>query len=165
LDHQPRWLLLLACTATKRADPHPIPAIERYDGPSFRTLRKWRVANAAAAEHLDVLILSAKLGLIAADALIDDYNQRMTRARAAELREAVDAALTHTLAQRASYAATLVHLGQDYVPAIGQAMLQTPACGFVSFTNGGIGVRLSQLKVWLYSTMSTTAGCEQARGL
>ncbi len=44
-------------------------------------------------------------------------------------------------------------------------MLQTPACGFVSFTNGGIGVRLSQLKVWLYSTMSTTAGCEQARGL
>jgi hypothetical protein len=78
------------------------------------------------------LILSARLGLIAADALISDYNQQMTRARAAELREAVDAALTHTLAQRGPYAATLLHLGQDYLPAIGQVMLETPACGFVS---------------------------------
>jgi hypothetical protein len=95
LQHQPRRLLLLACTATKRADPHPIPAIERYDGPSFRTLRKWRAANPAAAAHLDVLILSARLGLITAGVLIGDYNQRMTRVRAAELRKAVDAALTH----------------------------------------------------------------------
>jgi len=117
----------------------------------------------AAAEHLDVLILSARLGLIGADALINDYNQRMTRARAAELREAVDAALTHTLAQRGPYAATLLHLGQDYLPAIGQAMLETPACGFVSFTNGGIGVRLSQIKAWLTTDANTTTGCEQAR--
>jgi len=98
------------------------------------------------------VILSARLGLIVADALIGDYNQRMTRARAVELREAVDAALTHTLAQRGPYAATLVHLGQDYLPAIGQAMLQAPACGLVTFTNGSIGVRLSQIKAWLYGT-------------
>jgi hypothetical protein len=163
LHHQPRRLLLLACTATKRADPHPIPAIERYDGPSFRTLRKWRAANAAAAEHLDVLILSARLGLIAADALISDYNQRMTRARAAELHEAVDAALTHTLAQRGPYTATLVHLSRDYLPAIGQSILQTPAYGLVSFTNGGIGVRLSQIKTWLTTNANTMTDCEHAR--
>ena len=165
MQHQPRRLLLLACTSTKRADLHPIPAIQRYDGPSFRMLRKWRAANAAAAVHLDILILSARLGLIAADALISDYNERMTRARAAELREAVDTALTHTLAQRELYAATLVHLGQDYLPAIGQAMLATPACGFVSFTTGGIGVRLSQIKAWLTTDANGTTGCDGARCL
>jgi len=165
LLHQPRRLLLLACTATKRADRHPIPAIERYDGPSFRTLRKWRAANAAAAAYLDVLILSARFGLIAADALINDYNQQMTCARAAELHEAVDAALTHTLAQRGPYAATLVHLGRDYVPGIGPAILQTPACGLVSFTTGGIGVRLSQIKSWLTTDANGTTGCDGARRL
>lgn len=35
----PRRLLILACSATKRDDPTYMPAIERYDGPLWRTLR------------------------------------------------------------------------------------------------------------------------------
>jgi hypothetical protein len=146
---------VLACTATKRADPDPLPALRRYDGPSFRTLRKWQATNPAAAENLDILILSAKLGLIADDALISDYNQRMTPARATELREAASAALTHFLAQHGPYTATLVHLGQDYEPAIAPTLLPAPTLGVVTHTVGGIGTRLGQLKAWLVTIIAT----------
>ena len=149
LKHQPRRLILLACTATKRSEPDLLPAIERYDGPSFRTLRKWQAANPVEAQHLDVLILSARLGLIGADTLISNYNLRMNPARAVELRDTVSITLTGMLAQRGPYAATLVHLGQDYLPAIGGVISQTPAYGFVTYTTGSIGVRLHQVKAWL----------------
>ncbi len=142
-------LIVLACTATKRADPHPLLAIQRYDGPSFRTLRKWQATNPTSAAQLDVCILSAKLGLITADTLISDYNQCMTRERAAELRQPVRSALAHIVAQRGSYSATLIHLGQDYLSALTLEQIQTAPFGAVTLTAGGIGTRLGQLKAWL----------------
>ena len=155
MHHYPRRLIVLACTATKRTDPNPLPALWRYDGPSFRTLRKWQATTPAAAENLDILILSAKLGLIAADALVSDYNQRMTPARATELRQAVSAALTHFVAQHGPYTATLLHLGQDYEPAIAPVLLLASTLGVVTHTVGGIGTRLGQLKAWLVTTTAT----------
>jgi hypothetical protein len=128
---RPKRLILLACTATKRADPDPLIAIRRYDGPSFRTLRKWQATNPTAAELLDIHILSAQLGLITADTLISDYNQRMTPNRAAELRQSVCSALAHIVAQQGAY---------------------TPF-GAVTFTAGGIGTRLGQIKAWLNDEM------------
>ncbi len=146
---RPKRLIVLACTATKHADPDPLLAIRRYDGPSFRTLRTWQAANRTSAEQLDVCILSAKLGLIAADALISDYNQYMTRERAAELRQPVHSTLAHIIAQRGPYSATLIHLGQDYLPALTLEQIQTVPFGTVTLTAGGIGTRLGQLKAWL----------------
>jgi hypothetical protein len=146
---RPQRLIVLACTATKRADPDPLLAIRRYDGPSFRTLRKWQAANPTSAEQLDVCILSAKLGLITADTLLNDYNQRMTPNHAAELRLPVRSALAHIVAQRGSYRATLVHLGLDYLPALTLEQVQTAPFGAVTFTVGGIGTRLGQIKAWL----------------
>ena len=146
---RPKRLIVLACTATKHADPDPLLAIRRYDGPSFRTLRTWQAANRTSAEQLDVCILSAKLGLITADTLISDYNQRMTRERAAELRQPVHSALAHIVAQRGYYSATLIYLGQDYLPALTLEQIQTVPFGTVTLTVGGIGTRLGQLKAWL----------------
>ncbi len=85
----PHRLLILACTATKRPDLGPLPALQRYDGPSFRTVRRWRTLNPCDAERLDILILSARLGLITADAPIEDYDQRMTQRQAVALQPAV----------------------------------------------------------------------------
>ena len=150
---RPKRLIVLACTATKRADPHSLIAIWRYDGPSFRTLRKWQAANPTAAEQLDIHILSAKLGLITADTLISDYNQRMTPNRAVELRQSVRRTLAYIVAQRGSYRATLIHLGQDYLPALTLEQVQTASFGAVTFTAGGIGTRLGQIKAWLNDEM------------
>lgn len=67
-------LLILACSATKRGGAERIPAIERYDGPLWRTLR-----------HVDpdgrkarVAFVSARYGFRDADSLIEAYDARMT---------------------------------------------------------------------------------------
>ena len=147
-----RRLLLLACTQTKRHASGPMPALRRYDGPSFRVLRKWQSANPDEAARLDILILSAKFGLITADAPITDYDRRLTPERADELGQAVSAGLTAFVTQHGPYTATLVHLGKDYRPAIVLEQIQDPAFGHITFTSGGIGTRLGQLKRWLAAT-------------
>jgi hypothetical protein len=126
-----------------------MPAIERYDGPSFRTLRKWSIANPASTERIDVLILSAKMGLITADTLIVDYDQRMTSRQAAALMPTVSADLQRFVAAHGPYTTALMHLGQCYLLAITPAALQSDMLGTLTFTSGGIGTRLGQLKRWL----------------
>ena len=168
MNDPPKRLLILACTATKRRDENPMPALRRYDGPSFRTLRKWQTTYADHVQQMDILILSARLGLIAADTEIEDYDQRMTLERAAALQPVVSSALQQFLAKHGPYAATLIHLGQDYLPALVPNLdhsmdavqsarklhdwLMTTAAtqlGALTATDGGIGVRLGQLKRWL----------------
>ena len=68
-------LLILACSATKRAGPAYMPAIQRYDGPLWRTLR----AVDPNGEKAKVASLSAHLGFRAADTPIELYEARMTR--------------------------------------------------------------------------------------
>lgn len=67
-------LLILACSATKRGGPDDMPAIERYDGPLWRTLRTVDPNGAKA----KVAFLSAHLGFRAASAPIEMYDARMT---------------------------------------------------------------------------------------
>jgi hypothetical protein len=45
-----------------------LPAVERYDGPAFRTFRKWRSAYG----RIELIVLSAKHGFIPGDLLISD---------------------------------------------------------------------------------------------
>jgi cytoplasmic iron level regulating protein YaaA (DUF328/UPF0246 family) len=77
-------LLILACSARKRLDRSALPAIERYDGVNFRILKKLQREHAFP-HDLDVLILSAKYGLLRPETPIEAYNLKMTEARAAEL--------------------------------------------------------------------------------
>lgn len=83
-------LIVMGCCATKRADAAPMPAIDRYDGPMWRTLRARlaQLPNAARAVEtgeLKIMVLSARYGLISADVSIADYNRTLTASRAAKL--------------------------------------------------------------------------------
>ncbi len=149
-------LLVMACSATKRPDAGLLNAFERYDGPSFKTVRKWRATYGDEARRLDILIVSAKYGLLRAfQSEIADYDQRMTSDRARELMPDVANRLTSELAHK-PYSSMLVHLGQDYLPALGAGLLPVPLA--VSFTAGGIGERLGQLKRWLETPCNPLAG-------
>jgi hypothetical protein len=123
--------------------------MQRYDGPSFRVLRNWQRTHPDLATQLDVLILSAKLGLITADQLIENYNQRLTPQRAAVLQPIVSAALQGFVAEHGPYTATLIHLGRDYLPAIAPEALQSELFGTLTRTSGGIGMQLRHIKGWL----------------
>lgn len=67
-------LLILACSATKRNDAGHIPAIERYDGPLWRTLRHCDPEGRKAR----VGFLSARYGFRDACSPIENYDARMT---------------------------------------------------------------------------------------
>lgn len=69
-----RCLLILACSATKREGETYMPAIDRYDGPLWRTLRAADPDRCLAR----VAFLSARLGFRDADAPIRLYDARMT---------------------------------------------------------------------------------------
>lgn len=75
-------LLILACSSTKRADAGDLPAIQRYDGPLWQTLRVVDPGHTKA----QVAFLSARLGFRAADTPIESYDARMTAEIAAAMK-------------------------------------------------------------------------------
>ena len=85
-------LLIISCSGAKDKAPGKLPALERYKGPFYPTLHKAKRENYFP-ENLDILIISAKYGLLKSDDLIEDYDQKMDCPRANELRPQVQADL------------------------------------------------------------------------
>jgi hypothetical protein len=141
-----RYLLIVACSQRKRTEAASLPAIDRYDGGSYKLLRKaQREGNWP--DGLDILILSAKYGLIKSSTLIADYNQRMNRERAKELRaETLQTLQSH--AQQDTYQEVYVDLGRDYFAAVGD-LRPLFSGSLVIYARGRIGERLAKLKQWL----------------
>ena len=141
-------LLIVACSQAKRNDRLAMEAIERYDGPTFRLLRKARGMGLLA--NVRVMILSAKYGLIPEYWMIYDYDQRMTPARAAELAGEVTLALWRWLGQRPACQDVFVNVGQSYAPALAGFEDWCLRHGIVvTQAAGGVGERLVQTRAWL----------------
>jgi hypothetical protein len=139
-------LLILSCSATKRRDSDLLPALERYEGPAYRLLRK-ALRELAEVHQPRVAILSAEFGLIAGDTPIPWYDRRIDAARAARLAPAVQQGTAALL--DAEVTNVFVYLSRDYLPALGAL----PAGPWeVSYAHGGIGIRLGQLRRWLYAS-------------
>ena len=143
----PRYLLIIGCSQRKRPDPGLLPAIERYDGVNFRVLRKAR-REGYWPENLDVLIVSAKYGLISADTLIENYDLKMTQARAFALQAEVSADLDSRL-QKELYREVFVNLGKLYMITLALSRGLTTIGERVSDATGGIGEKMSQMKKWI----------------
>ena len=136
--------LVLSCSRAKRRDSGLLPALERYDGPLFRVLRKYLRLNPEA--QLSILILSARFGLITAGTPIPYYDQRMTFLRAQELRIPVQCALTEKVT---GCSEVVLILGKPY-----RAVLDgwsVPDGIRVRWLEGSLGERLSRLRAWLYN--------------
>jgi hypothetical protein len=135
--------LVIACSSRKALDKHPLPAIERYDGVAYRTIRKLQ-REGRFPEEVDIKILSARLGLIDALTPIVYYDQRMNKHRANELRNKVQEELTRT-----NYDEIYIDLGKDYLPVIEEFINYTSKR--IILAHGRIGERLKNLKEWLLS--------------
>lgn len=141
-----KYLLIIACSQRKRSDAGLLPAIARYDGPTYLMLQKAK-REGYWAENLDVVILSAKYGLIRVFTPIANYEQRMNRQRASELKAQVTQAL-QTYARQNVYSEVYVDLGQDYCPAV-EELVELFKGSSVKFAQGRIGERLKYLRDWL----------------
>lgn len=142
-------LLLISCSARKRSDPGLLSALERYDGPAFRVLRKQLRAGRPAVR---VLVLSAKFGLIPADLPIPDYDQRLTTAGAERLRPGVLGTLRTELAT-ATHLEIGLCLSRMYLNALTGFEGAVPAGVRVVEIGGGLGPRLTRLRDWLRSPL------------
>jgi cytoplasmic iron level regulating protein YaaA (DUF328/UPF0246 family) len=105
---------------------------------------------------LDVLILSAKYGLIKPHELIDNYDLQMTRERAVMLQPTVSAELDKHLGQT-EYRELFVNLGKNYLLAIADSKELSNAARRLYVAAGGIGKKASQMRTWLRACASKSS--------
>lgn len=144
-------LLIIACSAKKRPDAGAMPAIERYDGPWYRTLRRYR---AMGGPMPDVWILSGEFGLIHGTTPIPDYNRLMTASRAAMLDQQIRDALSR--AMRPEVDEVFICAGVVYVHTL---LRHRDVFGgrSVHVAPGGIGTKMGHLKRWLYGAQKAVS--------
>jgi hypothetical protein len=137
-------LLILACSQRKRSDASPLPSIERYDGPAFRLLRRYR--RLTQDSGLIVYVLSAEFGLIPAKKPIPTYDRRMTSERADDLRSSVAAAVQAAI-MRHQPSEVFICAGKTYLRALDRLAENGPR---LSVARGGQDEKLASLKAWLH---------------
>jgi hypothetical protein len=140
-------VLLLACSGTKFDVTGPVRAIDLYDGPTFRVLRRSRRPDV-------VLILSALHGLIDANTLIEPYDLRMNAAIAhrfaTDKQCLMDAAATIAQATDGREIARCHCVGGKlYASVIGEYSRLGMLPPNVTHDARGIGHKLGSLKTWL----------------
>ena len=140
------YLLIISCSQRKLTTPERLAAINRYDGVTYRILRKMR-REGWTPENLDVLILSAKYGLMAAGMPADNYDQKMTEARADELRDSVQDTLKDFIENKPDgYQQVFINLGKAYMRTL-EGFHWGPVSTMEA--SGAIGLKNSQMKAWL----------------
>jgi hypothetical protein len=142
----PLALVLVGCSRRKLMTPGLLPAIERYDGPIFRLLRRFLRAPA---RPVSIQILSATQGLIPAACPIPWYDCLMTTARAEGLRANVEETLCAVIGSH-TFTGAFVCLGGTYWRAMPDLAALMPAAVPVHIATGSMGRRLGLLHDWLY---------------
>ena len=141
-----RTLLILGCSSRKRGSARLLSAIDRYDGPAYRILRKYLRRNQWP-QKLSVGVLSARYGLIGILKRIEDYDQRMDAATANA--KAIECAATLRRWANEDHDSVHLCLGKDYLPALKPALESLPIPAFR--LSGPIGHKNRQLKTMLES--------------
>lgn len=139
-------LLIISCSKRKKSTQEKRPAIEVYDGPVYRSLRK-RFNNISTLP-LDIYIVSAKYGLVEAQYEIKSYEYEMTFKRALELRGVVSVALDRILKGK-KYREIFINLGARYRITLGAIERIVNKDTRLTFAEGNLGQRTSQTIRWL----------------
>jgi hypothetical protein len=113
----------------------------------FRVLRKARRERYWPG-NLDVLVISAKYGLLELDTAIEDYDLHMTLEQAMRLKPLI----VPILAERVSsitYAEVFLNVGKTYRVSLEGWNVGLSRDTVVVYASGGIGRRASQMRNWL----------------
>lgn len=149
-------LLILSCSQKKRPAQDLLPALERYDGPSYWVMNKFMRTHPSEAQMLDVYILSAKFGLISASKLIPNYDCRITLQRTKELQQPTLNQLKQILISK-RYGDLFINLGKDYLQVLNGYESLIPDNLKVIVSTGTIGYKLAELRNWLHAGVSESS--------
>ena len=144
-------LLILSCSARKVESRGRLPALELYDGVSFRVLRRF-LRERGWPPGLLVKVISAKHGLLDITDTLGPYEQRITPHSAARM----NAKVLRELRSLARVESVFVNLGRDYLPVVHgiNAALRGAA---VTYAPGRIGQKMQAMKNWLEGLPCATA--------
>lgn len=146
-----RALLIIACSQRKTAGMAAGAAWDVYDGVVYRVLKKRLGTRDNWPAWFDVLIVSAKYGVIRPGRKIHTYDQTMPRNGppgrwAGTLRD---------LVAGSDYRFVHINLGRAYKAAIGDMAGLFPNAD-VTAAAGGIGQRAAQTAAWVGSRLKTS---------
>jgi lipocalin len=149
INEDKRYLLILSCSKRKKRVSE-VCAMKLYDGPFYKVIRKSKPKN------LDILILSAKYGLISSKDTISYYDQTMTPEKAKELSTEITEKLEKIFRNR-YYEEIFINLGKTYMLALEEPKNMLGGYN-VYQASGQVGERLHQLKTWLQKISSENTG-------
>lgn len=149
-------LIIMGCSATKRPETTPMTALERYDGPMWRTLRAQldrspAAAAALASGVLRIWVLSGLYGFIPANVgEVPDYDRRITPDILAKMARDCSYDFQRIAGMVEDAEAVLFAGGEIYRNAMWRASGgRLSQIMKIDETDGpGIGVHRSQLRDW-----------------
>jgi len=133
-------LLIISCSQRKTNISNPAPAIEVYDGPIYRTLRKMK-KHQQFPNNLHTIIISAKYGVLGLYDLIDLYDLKMTESRANEMKDEITTNIQQFLNNK-QFEEGFISLGKTYLSTLDNYPFKFP----IEQSEGKIGEKLSQTK-------------------
>jgi len=165
-------LLILSCSDRKSDEGGKIPALERYGGVYYRTLKKRLREDTEDHHNLDILIMSAKYGLIPPHYRIEDYDVEMDEDRQRYLKEDVEVEIRNHLRYR-DYEEIYVVAGKEYRQVIVPRLVEEVDDEVtVRVDKNNLFGKLSNLKEWLLEnsrqpckTDSVSVGIEDNSGV
>jgi hypothetical protein len=137
-------MIIMSCSRTKKRLDN-VPAMELYDGQAYRVIRK------SSPEDIEILIISAKYGLLRSTDIISYYDQAMTVSQAIGMSKEVSSGIKNTVS-RGDFKRIFISLGFPYSFAVSEELM-----GFLDenfyllVAHGPIGKRLHQLKEFIGS--------------
>jgi hypothetical protein len=153
-------LVILGCSQRKNQTSRMLPAIDRYDGPIFRVLRKH--TREVPENSPDACILSGRFGLIPGAFSIPPYDHPLVHADYPALRTRVEKQLGRTL-DEIQPERLFVSVGSQYWPLLERTLAREVAPARLAVATGGIGGRASQLAHWLRSGESESIETKSRR--
>ena len=139
-----RKLLIVGCSAVKRTSGGFLPALDRYDGPVYRVMRRF-LRDHRWPDDVSVGVLSAEHGLFGIFKNIEHYDKRMDRTTAALQAPSCTATLSRWAPDHRS---VHISVGKDYLPAIQPGISELGLSPF--FLRGGIGSKQQQVKTFFH---------------
>jgi len=144
-----KHLMIISCSDKKNIQPGLLPAIQRYKGAWYGVINKLK-REGNFPSNLDILIISAKYGLINSEMQIENYDQKLDYTRARELNEPILSKLENIISMT-SYENILINLGSIYIATISGLENIVSNTTKIQLIKGRIGERKRDMKKWILS--------------
>ena len=141
--------MIISCSEKKNTQPGLLPVIQRYKGAWYGVINKLK-RDGNLPDNLDILIISAKYGLINSEMQIENYDQKMDYTRARELNKPTLNKLENIISTT-SYESILINLGSIYMAAISGLDRIIPDRTRIRYLKGRIRERKRDMKLWILS--------------